>query len=126
VIGTIAVVDFRILGFGLMNRDSVQLQRDLFWWTVGALTVAVFSGLLLFSTDPDMYYLNPSFLIKILLLLVAICWQFTMRLRAAANGETDGGARLTAAVSLLLWALVIFGGIFIAFVDQVTWFGGSD
>ena len=44
VIGTIAVVDFRILGFGLMNRDSVQLQRDLFWWTVGALTVVVSTG----------------------------------------------------------------------------------
>jgi hypothetical protein len=39
---------------------------------LGGSSVAVFSGLLLFSTDLDMYYLNWSFLIE-LTCLVLLC-----------------------------------------------------
>jgi hypothetical protein len=123
-IGTIALVDLRMLGLGLLNRSALQLQRDTSVWTFSALTIAIVSGLLLFSTDPDMYYLNLSFVAKMLCLMVAIIWQYTIRRKAAMSETSTVTSRLVAILSLLLWCSVIFGGIFIGFVDIGLGFGG--
>jgi hypothetical protein len=64
-IGMIALVDFSLPGFLMLKQSAAQIARAFEWWTIGGLSVAVFSGLLIFSTDPDMYYLNRSFLLKI-------------------------------------------------------------
>ena len=63
-IGTIAIVDFSLLGVGLRGGSPAQLARSTWLLTLGGLVVMLFSGLLLFSSDPDMYYLNWAFLIK--------------------------------------------------------------
>ncbi len=57
-IGTIAIVDFSLLGLGMRRESPAQLAKDTWLWTLGGLVVMFFSGLLLFSSDPDMYYLN--------------------------------------------------------------------
>jgi hypothetical protein len=123
-IGTIALVDLRMLGVGLVGRSPLQLQRDTGVWTFAALAVAIVSGLLLFSTDPDMYYLNLSFVVKLFCLIVAIIWQYTIRRKAAASGTSFITPGLVAILSLLLWSSVIFGGIFIGFVDIGLSLGG--
>jgi Family of unknown function (DUF6644) len=115
-IGTTAAVDFRILGFGMMQQTPSQISKSTSWWMLGGLLVAIFTGLGLYSTDPDMYYLNWSFLIKIACLILAIILNYTVHRKLANADATSGGAKAVAAVSLLLWASVIFGGIFIAFI----------
>jgi hypothetical protein len=115
-IGMTALVDFRLLGFGLEKQSPAQIARAFEWWTLGGLLVAVFSGLLIFSTDPDMYYLNWSFLIKMAGLLLAIAFNYTIHRRAISPGMAPAAARLVACISLALWVSVIFGGIFIAVV----------
>jgi hypothetical protein len=115
-IGVTALVDFRLLGFGLENQTPAQIAQAFDWWMLGGLIVAVFSGLLLFSTDPDMYYLNWSFLIKMACLLPAIAFNYTIHRRAIASRLSSAAARLVACISLALWVSVIFGGIFIAVV----------
>jgi hypothetical protein len=115
-IGVTALVDFRLLGFGLENQTPAQIAQAFDWWMLGGLIVAVFSGLLLFSTDPDMYYLNLSFLIKMACLLLAIAFNYTIHRRAIASRFSPAEARLVGCVSLVLWISVIFGGIFIAVV----------
>ena len=50
-IGMTALVDFRLLGFGLQKQTPAQIARAFEWWMLGGLIVAVFSGLLIFSTD---------------------------------------------------------------------------
>jgi len=111
-VGTIALVNLRLLGVGLTQKSAAQLWRDTMPWTLGGLSLVIFSGLLLFSTDPDMYYLNYAFLLKIAFLLLAIGFYYTAVHRAVAAGK----GRVVACVSLALWALVFFGGIFIGFV----------
>jgi hypothetical protein len=113
-IGTTALVDFRLLGFGLVGQSPAQIARAFQWWTLGGLIIAVFSGLLIFSTDPDMYYLNWSFLLKMAVLVVAILFNYTIHRESTSGRYSNRSARLIAVVSLLLWTSVIFGGIFIA------------
>jgi hypothetical protein len=116
-IGTTAVVDFRLLGWGLNKETPARLTKDLFPWMLGGLLVAIFSGLGLYSSDPDMYYLNWSFLIKMACLIAAIIFNFTIHQKIAKAGGTSGGAKAVALISLVLWSSIIFGGIFIAFIN---------
>jgi hypothetical protein len=115
-IGMTALVDFRLLGFGLKKQTPARIARAFDGWMLGGLIVALFSGLLLFSTDPDMYYSNWSFLIKMACLLLAIAFNYTIHRRAIASRLSPLAARLVACISLALWVSVIFGGIFIAVV----------
>jgi hypothetical protein len=74
------------------------------------------SGPMLFSSDPDMYYLNLAFQVKMVLLVLAIVFHYTVR-RKLLRGELSSGLNIpVACASLVLWTSVIFGGIFIAFI----------
>jgi hypothetical protein len=111
-IGTIALVNFRLLGVGLIQKSAAQLWRETLPWTLGGLSLAIFSGVLMFSIDPDMYYLNLIFLLKLSALVLAILFYYTLVYRAAKSGAPN---RMVACISLGLWALVLFGGIFIQY-----------
>ena len=115
-IGMTALVDFRLLGFGLQKQTPAEITRALEWWTLAGLIVALFSGLLIFSTDPDMYYLNWSFLIKMACLVLAVAFNYTIHRQAVSGSLSPPAGRLVACVSLALWVSVIFGGIFIAVI----------
>jgi hypothetical protein len=81
------------------------------------LLIAIFSGLELYTSDPDMYYLNWSFIIKMICLVAAIVLNYTVHRKIVASDSTSGGANVVACLSLALWASIIFGGIFIAFIQ---------
>jgi Family of unknown function (DUF6644) len=115
-IGMSTLADLRLLGLGLYKQSPNQIARAFEWWTLGGLVVAVFSGVLLFSTDPDMYYLNWAFLIKMACLALAVTFHYTIRRRAVLSGVSRSAGGLVACVSMALWISVIFGGIFIAVV----------
>src|SRR5882724_10985183 len=76
-VGTAALVDFRLLGVGLTQNSAARLWSDATPWTLGGLTLAIFSGLMLFSIDPEMYYVNEAFRLKMVILLLAILFYFT-------------------------------------------------
>ena len=116
-IGTIAIVDFRLLGLGMRRQTAPDLNRDLWLWTLAGLVVTVFSGLLLYSSDPDTYYLNLAFLFKMACLTAAIVFHYTIHRKVVASDTAPSHGRLVACLSLVLWASVIFGGIFIGFVN---------
>ncbi len=115
-IGMTALVDFRLLGVNVLKESPAEIARSFEWWMLGGLIVAVFSGLLIFSTDPDMYYLNRSFLLKMAALVLAIVFRYTVHRRALSKQLSGVASVVIASVSLLLWISVIFGGIFIAVV----------
>ena len=120
-VGTAAIVNFRLLGVGLTRNSAAWLWRDALPWTLGGLTLAIVSGLLLFSIDPEMYYVNYAFRLKMLFLLLAIVFYFTMVRKAAAANTHGGKASMVACISLGLWALVPFGGIFLGFVGSTAY-----
>jgi len=116
-IGTIAMVDLSLLNFGLRRQAPSQIARAVAPWTLFGLAMMLLSGPMLFLSDPDMYYLNRSFQIKMVLLALAIVFNYTIHRRAALSDAKGARAQLIACASLALWAGVIAGGLFIAFVS---------
>ena len=114
-IGTIALVDFRLLDWVMPHQTPAQLTKDTSVWTLAGLMLVICSGLMIYSTDPDMYYLNLPFLLKMACLTLAIVFHYTVLHKVALSGAPPGKSKLVAWVSLGLWAAVLFGGIFIGF-----------
>jgi hypothetical protein len=114
-LGTIALVDFRLLGFGL-RQNAGDLAKAVAPWTLFGLIMVLVSGPLLFSSDPDMYYLNFSFQIKMVLLVLALVFHYTIRRKLLRGELSPDLSKPVACISLLLWSSIIFAGIFIAFV----------
>jgi hypothetical protein len=112
-LGTIALVNFRLLGLGLTQKSAGQLWRDTMPWTLIGLLLVIFSGLLLFAINPDVYYLNDTFLLKMGILAVAILFYYTAVRKVAALGAGTAASCTVAGISLGLWILVLCGGIFI-------------
>jgi len=116
-IGTIALVDLRMLGFGLRKATPGALVRYTELWTMLALVFVLFSGAALFISQTFVYIPNWVFRTKMALLVVAIIFNFTIHRKVATSPNASPGvSKLVAIISLLLWVAIVFGGIFIAFV----------
>jgi hypothetical protein len=114
--GSIALIDFRLLGALLRDQGPSELSTDAAPWTLIGLALVLMSGALLFASDPDHYYLNHAFQFKMAVLLLAIAFHYTLHSKFVRPGASEGSAKLAACVSLALWMGVIGGGIFIGFV----------
>jgi hypothetical protein len=114
-IGTIAILDLRLLGLGMQNQTPSQIAVDVAPWTLAGLGVMLISGPLIFLSDSRMYLNNPSFQFKIACLLVAIVYNYTIHRKVAMSDSSSALSKLVGAVSLLLWVGVVAGGLFIAF-----------
>jgi hypothetical protein len=114
-VGTIAIVDLRLLGLSSGQKPAVLL-RETAPWTLFGLVVMLLTGPLIFSSDPNMYMHNYSFLFKMVALLVAILYNYTVHRKVAMANASPGVNKLVGAVSLALWVSVVAGGLFIAFV----------
>lgn len=63
-----------------------------------------------------MYYLNWAFLIKMVFFVLAVVFHYTIHRKAISSEVPSPNGKLVASVSLVLWAGVIFSGIFIGFL----------
>lgn len=114
-IGTIAAVDLRLLGAGLRSTTAEELSRQLAPWTVAGLTLVILSGFMVFLTDPLRYAVHPTFQLKMMLLVLAIAYHYTIRRAATRPAASSGLARLIAVGSLTVWVSIVFCGLFYAF-----------
>jgi len=117
-IGTIALVDVKLFGLGFGDQSAAKLLKDTIIYTVVALTTAITTGLMIFTTDPYRYYYNHSFRVKVLFLTLALIFNFTVHNSVAKSAkESTLATKLVAFISLFLWVGVVFGGLFYAFTD---------
>lgn len=114
-IGTIAIVDLRMLGLALQRHTSRELAKAMAPWTLVGLAVMLISGPLIFSSDPNMYLRNISFKFKMVALLLAILYNYTVHRWAALREPEPAAGKVVSVVSLALWISVVAGGLFIAF-----------
>jgi hypothetical protein len=112
--GSILVIDLRVLGL----QRQMPLQVALRFVPAGyiAFAFALASGLGFFCSAPLDYWPNPSFRLKIFLMLAAganVAWfAITERRspRLASGEEAPIPLRMSAALSLLIWTVVIVLG----------------
>ena len=112
LVGTAALVDFRLLGWRLAHSPVWEIASDLAPWTTSGLVLVLITGPLLLATDPDRYYLAPQFRFKMACLFLALVFDFAVgrRVRAGKTIATPGLQRFAGIVSLMLWSCVVLGG----------------
>ena len=71
VVGTIAMVDLRLLGLRSNERGVRKLISEVLPYTWTGFAVAAVSGFLLFSSSATTYAVNPFFQAKVVLLILA-------------------------------------------------------
>jgi hypothetical protein len=112
LVGTAALVDFRLLGWRLAQTPVWEIASDLAPWTTTGLVLVLITGPLLLATDPDRYYLATQFRFKMASLLLALVFDFAVgrRVRTEKTIATAPLRRFTGLVSLVLWSCVVLGG----------------
>jgi uncharacterized membrane protein len=122
LLGTIMIVDLRLLGIAAAKRPFTDLARQVLPFTWTAFVIAVIAGALLFISRATEYAANPVFWTKMALIALAginmIIFEF-ITARGAEKWNLDAApppaARLAGAISITSWILVIFVGRLIHF-----------
>jgi hypothetical protein len=117
VVGTISIVDLRLLGVASLDRPVRRLMTDVLPFTWGAFAIAAITGSLMFSSDAVHYSHNFYFRTKLILLALAGLNMAVFHLvsvgdveRWGASGQTPVAAKAAAAISLLVWIGVVACG----------------
>lgn len=122
VFGSIAFMDLRMLG--IVSRDSAitAVSRETLPFTWVAFLVAAITGTILFVSKATSYTINPWFLAKMCLIVLAglnmmlfhfITWKGVKGWDTAAN--IPFSVKLAGGTSLTLWLVILFCGRMIGF-----------
>jgi hypothetical protein len=122
VIGSIAVIDLRLMGVASRDRGVAEITAGVLPITWTAFACALMTGFLLFSSNATTYGANVYFRIKMALLVLAGINMGVYHLlinRGVQNWQTAGAtptrARIVGGVSLFLWLAIIAAGRWIGF-----------
>jgi hypothetical protein len=113
VIGSIVMVDVRLLGWASKERPVSALSENVLPWTWGAFALAVLSGSLLFtSRAADYMHLTSWYLKFVFMGLAAVnmaIFQFVTQRNMADwdTGKPVMAARVAGGLSLLFWGAVV-------------------
>lgn len=113
-VGTIAILDLRLLGLAGRRLSVTQLAEQLFPWTWTGLGIAVTGGFLLFSSIATTYFHNPAFQIKLLLVLLGVVYHIVVQRSVGQWGQspdTPTLAKLAGFMELALWISVITAAV---------------
>ncbi len=122
VVGTIAVLDLRMLGLILRPISITRIARAVFPLTWSGFAIMFASGFLLFWAEATKMYTNPAFRTKLILLALVglnpLIFHSTVY-RRVHEWETlhvsPLRARAAAIASLTLWGGIIIAGRAIAY-----------
>jgi hypothetical protein len=122
VVGTIAVMDLRLIGLTSTSYPVRAVSQDTLRWTWGAFVLAAITGALLFTSNASGYAANAHFQRKMILLVLAGANMAVFHLftwRSVTNWDSNTavpvGAKIAGLLSLLFWIGVVFFGRFVGF-----------
>jgi hypothetical protein len=122
VVGTIAIVDLRLLGYRSHRKGARRLIKDMLPFTWGMFAIAVLTGSLMFISNAPSYWMNTQFRIKLCMIILAGLNMAIFHVTAYRKiSEWDESvpppmlARVAGATSLLLWMLTVFFGRWVGF-----------
>lgn len=106
LVGSIVLVDLRIMGLAARKRNATELADDLFPVMWAGLALNFISGFFLFAGDAPGFYGNHVFYFKLIVILVAVVFGIFVQANVGKWDRPTGipiGAKLLALVSLVLW-----------------------
>jgi hypothetical protein len=104
--GAALILDLRLLGVILKRESARVIRRDLSRLLLGSLAVMILSGMALLSEEALKCYYSPAFRWKMVLLVAAVVFYFTLHRRALLYVDRAAPtlwSRAAAIVSLALW-----------------------
>jgi hypothetical protein len=112
LIGTVLMVDMALLGFGIRQHPVSRIAAELAPWTFGGLVAMLISGPFILSSETLKCYESSFFWIKMVVLVAAIAFHFTVHRRVVRSEPPPGRFRagVVACVSLGLWIAVALAG----------------
>ncbi|HYM35650.1 MAG TPA: DUF6644 family protein [Steroidobacteraceae bacterium] len=119
IMGSIVMIDLRVLGVAAPSQNPNEMIRRLLPWMWTALALLFLSGSMFVVTRPARYFANPIFGIKFALLLSALALSVVLVRLLRNSSQTHAGAKVVAALSMLLWIGVMFAGRWIAYADYI-------
>jgi hypothetical protein len=109
----VLIVDLRLWDLGLRQRSVAAVAKNVQPLLLGSLAVMIITGGLLFAAQAVRYYYNAAFWFKMIALLVALVFTFTVRRNVIMADETVIGpfwSKLVAVLSVALWCGVGIAG----------------
>jgi hypothetical protein len=117
LVGSILMLDLRLIGLAALGHRVSRLSVEIVPWTLAAALVAVATGIPLFTTRATHYAHNTAFQIKMALLLLALANMLWFHFQTARSlpvwddaPRPIAGARLAGMCSLLVWIGVMLSG----------------
>ena len=103
--GALAIVDLRLLGYGLTEEPVAQVARNAQPWLIGGFLGLFLTGIPALTATAMMQYYNSTFWVKMDLLLVGVIFTFTVRRKVALADQARVGhwAKVVGLVSITLW-----------------------
>ena len=116
-VGLILMFDLRLLRLAFRGEPVSRIMDQFVRWSLPGFTIMFASGILLFIAQAEKVYLNTFFRFKVAFLVLAginaAVYQVMFYPKMAewdASDSVPWGARLSGAVSLILWAGIIVLG----------------
>lgn len=124
-VGSIVMVDFRLLGWRSRESGVTRLTSEVLPWTWLGFCIAAVAGVLLFMSKAESYYDNLQFRLKFMCMFLIFINMLVFHrgvYRRAADWDTvlppPLAARIAGGVSLSLWIAVVFFGRWIGFTGM--------
>ena len=114
LVGSMAIVDLRVLGVMARSENAAVIARRIFPWVWTSLLVNLISGFIMFAGDATAYVPTWSFQLKIAVVLLAILFGLLMQWRVPVwdrGPVLPATAKIFAAVSLFFWIAAILMGV---------------
>jgi hypothetical protein len=125
VVGSVMIVDVRVLGLTSTRKSISELSWEVLPWTWVLFAVAAISGAFMFAAKATAYFADAPFRIKMLLIAAAglnmVCFHFgpfkTIR-QWDRDVQPPALAKLSCGLSLTFWILVVAMGRWIGFTIE--------
>ena len=123
VVGTIMIMDLRLIGATSKSFAVTETSNDTLRWTWGAFVLAAITGSLLFMSKASIYTIVPWFQWKMILLVLAglnmavfhfFAWKTVHHWDV--DQEVPRAGKIAGWLSLVFWVLVVFCGRWVGFV----------
>ena len=125
VVGTIALVDLRLVGLASTSYPISRLTKALLPLTWISFAFALLTGALMFTGQPETYFVNFAFRMKMVMLLAAglnMAVFHLLTMRGISLWDKDApvptAAKAAGILSMIIWIAIVALGRWIGFTTS--------